>query len=509
MNLRKLTSGWVFLAVCSFVVGAAVMTIEMTASRVLAPHFGASLFVWTALIVTVLLSMSVGYWVGGRLTRHGSDRLGLLFCGAAASLMLGFFAVQSVSNVLSFVLRRMDAAAAALFFGSLLLSFVVFSVPVFLLAMAGPVIVSRWTAATGDVGGTAGRYFALSTGGSVIGTVMPSLFLVPEFGVRTTLVLVAAVLGLIGWLAADGLPRWVSLALVAATIGLVSVQASVAADGVVYETETPYQLVRVEEGEDGRRFLIFNEGSGIQSVWFPEDGPTGMYFDQLTALPFLRGGDGREVQSMAVLGLAGGTSVRKFAEALPEGAPTDIVGVEIDPGVVRVARDWFALDELPVEVVQADGRTFLDRDRRYDLILSDAYSTQLYIPPHMATREFFARVRSRLADGGLFVMNINAARRDSRILLAMTNTLAEVFPEVHVSKAGRSWNWLVVAGERAPDYGNAIVRLPEGYGDVAEALAGAERVAFDPSGEVLTDDRAPIELMTEKMIFTQALLGGS
>jgi len=162
-----------------------------------------------------------------------------------------------------------------------------------------------------------------------------------------------------------------------------------------------------------------------------------------------------------------------------------------------------------MKVVRSDGRTFLDADRKYDLIIVDAYSTQLYIPPHMTTREFFALVRSRLNGGGLLVMNVNAAERSSRLLLAITNTLASVFPEVHLSKAGRSWNWLVVAGDRAPDYTNAMSHLPDGYSDVTEALAVAERVAFDPAGELLTDDRAPIELMTEKMVFAEALLGGN
>ncbi|OIO51455.1 MAG: hypothetical protein AUJ19_04410 [Parcubacteria group bacterium CG1_02_58_44] len=505
--MRRFIDSRYFLAVCSFTVGAAVMTIEMTASRVLAPHFGASLFVWTALIVTVLTSMLVGYWVGGRLARRHGEGLGLLFCSAAVSLMLGMFAVQSTSNLLAVVLHRMDLAAAVLFLGSLLLSFVVFSVPVFLLAAAGPIVMSRWLAVSDDVGGTTGRYFALSTVGSVVGTVAPSLFLVPTFGVRITMMLVAGVLGVLGLLALTGLLRWLSMMLVVVGILAVLMQARTVSSDVVYERETPYQLVRVEE-RDGRRYLIFNEGSGVQSVYFPDSDRTDLYFDHLAAVPFLGGGNGDSLK-VAVLGLAGGTAVRQMVSALPPDATMDIVGVELDPDVVEVARDWFGLDELPMKVVRSDGRTFLDADRKYDLIIVDAYSTQLYIPPHMTTREFFALVRSRLNGGGLLVMNVNAAERSSRLLLAITNTLASVFPEVHLSKAGRSWNWLVVAGDRAPDYTNAMSHLPDGYSDVTEALAVAERVAFDPAGELLTDDRAPIELMTEKMVFAEALLGGN
>ncbi|HCC22332.1 hypothetical protein A2480_04530 [Candidatus Uhrbacteria bacterium RIFOXYC2_FULL_47_19] len=503
--MKHLIDSRFFLAVCSFIVGAAVMTIEMTASRVLAPYFGASLFVWTALIVTVLASMSVGYWLGGRLARRYGEGLGILFCGASISLMLGMFAVQSTSNLLSVVLHHMDMAAAALFLGSLLLSFIVFSVPVFLLAMAGPIIISRWLAISDDVGGTTGRYFSLSTIGSVIGTIAPSLFLVPEFGVKTTMILVATILGVLGLLALTGFLRWLSLVLVIVGILSVVVQTRIVSIEVVYERETPYQLVRVEE-RAGRRYLIFNEGSGVQSVYFPDDVRTDLYFDHLAAIPFLGGGNGDGLE-VAVLGLAGGAAVRQMISVLPSGVEMNIVGVELDSNVIDVARDWFGLNELPVKVVRSDGRAFFDTDQKYDLILADAYSTQLYIPPHMATSDFFALVRSRLNEGGLLVMNVNAAERNSRLLLAITNTLASVFPEVHLSKVGRSWNWLVVSGDQAPDYANAMSYLPDGYSDVIEALAAAQQITYSPAGELLTDDRAPIELMTEKMVFAEALLG--
>jgi len=493
------------LAATAFTVGAAVMAIEITASRVLAPHFGASLFVWTALIVTVLLSMSLGYWFGGRMTSRFPDMqaLGLLLCGAAALLMAGMWATGGISVSVPGLIADFGGAVAVLFIGSFLASFLVFSLPVFLLAMAGPFVLARWTDGGKDVGAVSGRYFTISTIGSVIGTVTPTLVLVPEFGVRATMVGISVLLAALGLLFMKGVLRPVAACIVALAISLVVVQGHQKPEGVVYEHESPYQFIRVKE-QDGVRYLTFNEASGVQSVWRADGGRTRFYYDHFAAVPFL-GGEEPHTKA-AVLGLAGGTLVRQYVSALPAGTATDIVGVEIDGAVVDAARRYFALDEIPVSVVKRDGREFLAAGGdEYDTIVIDAYSTQLYIPSHMVTREFFERVRSRLSDGGFAAMNINAPRADSRLLTTLANTVASVFPNVYIVKVGASWNWLVVAGDHEPDFVAAADKLPEDYADVAAAYRAARRVAYDTDGEIFTDDWAPIEHMTDGMM-SEAML---
>lgn len=496
-----------YLPAVAFAVGASVMAIEMTASRVLAPHFGASFFVWTALIVTVLLSMSLGYWFGGRFAaRLGDDRepLGFLLVGAAAMLLVGLWASYGLSGGVSLVLVAMNSSLGALFVGALLMTFILFSLPVFVLAAAGPLILRYWSTESNDVGLTAGRYFALSTVGSVIGTVLPSLLLVPLFGVRWTFMLVAAVL------AALGLPvlrRQVQLAaglVVLAGLAMVYLSGGSNPPEVIYEEESPYQLIRVEQRHDAN-WLIFNEGSGIQSVYFPDRERTRMYFDHLASVPLLVD-DGRDQLRTAVLGLAGGTLVRQYLATYPERLEPEIVGVEVDPSVVQVARRFFALDDLPIQVEVEDGRTFLAAAADpFDVIIVDAYSTQMYIPSHMASREFFELVRDRLTAGGLTAMNVNATSADSELLRAIVNTAASVFPHVYVTKAGNTWNYLVVAAKRPLDYGAAAARLPEDYADLAPSLLAVEPAQYDSQAMLLTDDRAPIELMTDSMIIADAV----
>ncbi|MFH1046680.1 MAG: fused MFS/spermidine synthase [Patescibacteria group bacterium] len=494
-----------FLSLVAFVVGAAVMAIEMTASRVLAPHFGASFFVWTALIVTVLLSMSVGYWVGGMFASRTPDNLeplGLLLSSAAALLLASLWGSAGLGESAPALFELLGAASSALFVGALIMSFLLFSFPVFVLAMAGPVILKLWNAGSADVGNSSGKYFAVSTTGSVIGTLLPSLMLVPVFGVRVTFMLVAFLLAIFGLPLLRGRIRWLAASVILAAALMVMSQSATYDPTQVYTKESPYQLIRVHE-VDGNSYLIFNEGSGTQSVNFPNDQRTHMYFDHFAATPLLAG-EGSSLRT-AVLGLAGGELVRQYLTVFPTEIPPDITGVEVDPDVIDVGRRFFATGDLPLTIVNEDGRTFLrGSEQEFDVIIVDAYSTQMYIPSHLVTAEFFSLAKSRLTDGGLITMNVNAPDRDSELLQAITNSIAAVFPHVYVSKAGHSWNWLITASERELDFFSAAKLLPSEYSDVAEALLSYEEVAYDSTIRLLTDDRAPIELMTDSMIIADA-----
>ncbi len=496
-----------FLPLTAFVVGASVMAVEMTASRVLAPHFGASFFVWTALIVTVLLSMSLGYWVGGKYATRTPDNtqpLGLLLSSASALLLVGIWGSANLSNSAPVLFELLGGASSALFIGALLVSFLLFSFPVFVLAMSSPVILKLWTADSGDVGSVAGKYFAISTAGSVIGTVLPSLLLVPNIGVRMTFILVACILAMLGLPALKGKFRLAAVTVVALAFLVAISQTTDNRPSDVYAKETPYQLIRVREHEDGKRFLIFNEGSGTQSVYFPGSERTDMYFDHMTGIVPLAG-EGSRLRT-AILGLAGGSLIRQYLTVFPPDVEPDIIGVEVDPEVIEVGREFFAVGEMPIDIVNEDGRIFLaNSEREFDVIFTDAYSTQMYIPSHMVSIEFFELTKQRLAPGGLVSMNVNAPARDSELLLAISNTVAAVYPHVYIHKAGRTWNWLVTASEHELDYVDAAEKLPELYGDVAEGLLTFEKVKFNPDIPILTDDWAPVEFMTDKMVISDAL----
>ncbi len=490
------------LGIVAFAVGAGVMAVELTASRLLAPYFGASFFVWTSLIVTVLFALSVGYWVGGIASAKddGVRTVGYLLCGAAVLLLAGLAVAPTFSVTVVSLLADSSSATTALFLGSLAVSAFVFAAPVFMLAAVGPILLKAWSA-KGDVGRMSGRYFAVSTVGSVLGTVAPTLWLVPTFGARHSIQAVAIAFLLLGAALLKGRVRLVAPAVVLALVAYTEVSAKAAPAELVMERESPYQLIRVF-GDGDRRYLTFNEGAGIQSVYDPSGSRLGMYYDYFGLVPFVRP-PGPGGQDVAVIGLAGGTAVRQYGAIRP--GTYRFTGVEVDEQVIDVARREFGLDGLGIDVVNEDGRMFLSStDKRFDVIIVDAYSVQLYIPAHLATEEFFGLVKSRLKPGGILVMNVNAAHDDSPLLKALGNAVASAFSDVRVVPLPEAWNRIVLAGDVPFNFDAVSRELPEPYADMRDVLAGAYRVTRNPDGESFTDDRAPVEFLTDAMIVGEA-----
>lgn len=491
------------LAAATFVIGIGVMAVEITASRLLAPYFGASMYVWTSLIVTVLLALSFGYYLGGNAASKGAndEAVGFLCCIAAALLVLGMVVIPHFSNVVSGLLVGVSSATVALFVGSLLVAIVVFATPVFLMAMAAPILLKEWSS-LGDVGAVSGRYFAVSTAGSVIGTVAPTLVLVPLLGARSTMYSVAAMFMLLAFFL---LPkrRKIVAAMAASLVVMALLMPHSSPKHLVLERESPYQLIRVAQTDDGRRLLVFNEGAGIQSVYVPGGGRTDFYFDYAGILPLLRPA-GTGSHDAVIVGFAGGSVAARYRTFAPD-RDVRITGVEVDPAVIDTARRFFGVDDLGVDLINEDGRMFFAHTKKsFDTEFIDAYSTQLYIPPHLATGEFFALAKSRLKKDGVFAMNVNAPNEDSRLLKAMANTVSGVFRHTMIVPIANSWNHLILASDAPFDLNDVAYHVPDTYSDVKASLLSSYEVTHDARAEVFTDDRAPIEYLTDAMILQQA-----
>jgi len=488
----------------AFDVGLGAMAVEMIASRLLTPFFGASFFVWTSLILTILVALAVGYWLGGIMAERGVDDafIGWLLIAVGGLLAAGIWISGGFSASLVSVVASFPNAAIALFLGSLTAAAVIFALPVMVMGALGPILMKR-LAVGGDVGRASGRYLFYSTLGSVAGTLLPALVLIPNIGSRFSLELVALMFAGLGLAALPRSKKIAAAVLILPLLGLNAVWTP-AAGPELYKHESPYQLIRVTEAA-GRRYLIYNEGAGIQSVYDPgSDRRTGMYYDYFGLLPLLRpfrSGDHR----VAVIGLAGGAAVRRYPSFLPPGQAIDFVGVEIDGSVIDAARRWLGLDDLPVRVVDQDGRDFLrSTPDRFDSIIVDAYSNQLYIPAHLATGEFFRLVRERLNPGGVMAMNINVNGTDSALFRSLTAAVAGQFADVVALPVRDHYNYIVLASDEPLDLAALAGRLPPGYEDIQVGLLDAVRVRPDAAVRPLTDDWAPVEYMTESMIVAEA-----
>ena len=247
-----------------FVAGAGTMATEMCASRLLAPFFGASILIWANIIGLILIYLSVGYFWGGRLAdRHPSlpYMCRLIVCAAMAIAVIPFVS----EPLLSAAVGAFAQASVGAFLGSFFASMALFSVPITLLGMVSPFAVRLAVDSVERAGEIAGRLYALSTAGSILGTFLPVVLLIPLIGTRRTMLATAAVLALaatpaLGWRYVLAPAAVVALALVPP--GLVK-----PGSGVIWEGESAYQFIQVQATADGGRVLHLNEGWAEHSVW--------------------------------------------------------------------------------------------------------------------------------------------------------------------------------------------------------------------------------------------------
>jgi predicted membrane-bound spermidine synthase len=502
-----------YLYVAAFAGGLVSLAVELSAASLLRPHFGTANLVWATIIGLVLLYLTAGYFVGGRWADH-SPRAELLYqvmLWAAFFIGLVPFVAQPV---LRLALRGFAELNAALIGGSFVSVLVLFSVPVTLLGCISPFVIRLAVEDVGSAGSTAGRVYAVSTAGSFLGAFLPDLVLVPIIGTRNTFVslsLLLSVVALVG-LARSRSRRLLPYLALPVVIVVLAValrgQPVKASSGAVYETESAYNYIQVVEVEGGCRHLLLNEGQAIHSIYCPGDLTTPGPWDYFLIAPYFNAPPHvpAQVQSMALVGLAGGTMARQYDAAY---GPIPVDGIEIDPRIVEVGRKYFGMDFPGLNVVVADGRFYLARsERAYSVVGIDAFRLP-YIPPHLTTVEFFSLVRDHLTDDGTVVLNVGKTPRDFRLVDAIGATLLEVFPSVYVIDVPGSYNAVVVATLQPTEVGNLAANLPGLEGN--DLLYGSAMRAIDnllplrPGGVVFTDDRAAIELMTNLLIIDYIL----
>lgn len=476
------------LLATTFFSGLVVMGLELVAFRLYAPHFGYSTYVWGSMIGVVMIGLAAGYALGGRLADRARDARPLYLVITASGLAQAtvLLYADSLLGVLADVDPRLGPLAA---------TFAIFALPVTALAITGPYVV-RMLGREGHIGRTAGSVSALSTVGSIVGVFGTSFFLVPTLGTRATLIgLCAGTLAL----GASGLAleRAHRLA-VAALVPLLLLPLSRPLgwmEGAVFVSESAYNLVRVVERED-ERLLILNHANAAQTT-MSTDGWTGRYYDVFAVGPLLTPG-----RRLLVLGMGAGGSITTTRHAAPD---VVIDAVELDPEVVRAAERFFGLRRVPALTVHvADARPWLSRQRgTWDLVHLDVFAGGYYAPFHLVTREAFHAIRARLDDDGVLMMNVYDGSEDQELLASIGRSMADAFPSVFVVPRGRK-NRVVLAFPRAVELAQVRARLARGHDDPrvdGVARKAASELRPLPAGGVpFTDDHAPVESVTRRML---------
>jgi spermidine synthase len=492
---------WPPLELLVFVVGTSTLGSEIAAARLMAPFFGASTIVWANTIAIVLVALSIGYWFGGRLADRHPHLRGLCLLVLVASLLLALVPLIA-DPFLSLSVEAFDDVSVGGFAGSLFGVLVLVAVPVLMLGAVAPWAIRLKMHAIEDSGETAGRLYAISTVGSLVGTFAASLLLIPLVGTQRTFLTFALLLAVV---VVPGLGARYAVAPVAVALLIAMPTGTVKAAGeggrVVEEADTEIQYARVVEYPDGERHMELNEGQAVHSIYRPETVLTGNVWDGYLVAPFAS--RRAPPERIAVLGFAGGTTARAYERYFPE---TRIDGVEIDGELFDMAKKWFGLRERPqLELYAEDARPFLKRtDNRYDAIFVDAYR-QPYIPFYLTTEEFFELARDRLRPGGVVVVNVGHPENSDRLEQVLSETVASVFPNVVRHPIARV-NTLLIASEApvsAERMRAAVPTLPADLRPVA--LEAAARIGPRlRGGTVYTDDRAPVEWLIDLSILDYA-----
>jgi spermidine synthase len=485
----------------AFVVGAASLGAEISAMRLLAPYFGESTIIWANTIATVLVALSVGYAVGGRLADRRADLRGLCAIVLLASVLLAV--VPFVADpFLRLSVKALGSLSVGGFLGSLAAVLVLVAVPVMLLGTVAPYVNRLSVGRVTDTGTVTGRLYAISTAGSLVGTFLAALLLIPLIGTHRTFLVFALALALV---AAPGVGSRTFLLVPLAVAALFAVPpAAIGADvkgaRVIYSTETQYQYARVLQFRSGERWLQLNEGVAIHSLYRPWSYLTGGYWDDFLVLPVA---DGAGVpRRIAILGDAAGTIARAYGHYFPS---TRVDAVELDGELSTIGKRYFDLRGPRLHLHTADARPWLAASRaKYDSIFVDTYR-QPYIPFYMVTREFFDSVRSHLNRGGTVIVNVGHIPGSDALEKVVSATLHAVFPVVIRDRISAG-NSLVVASARPVSAAQLIAahaEVPNDLQGLDASVAGRLGPALR-GGSVYTDDRAPVEWLTDLSILRYA-----
>jgi spermidine synthase len=486
------------------VVGSASLGTEIAAARLLAPYFGASTVIWANTIATVLVALAAGYALGGRLADRRADLYGLCTIVLAASALLAL--VPFVADpFLKLSVNALGTLSIRGFLGSLGAVLVLVAVPVLLLGAVAPYANRLALAHVGETGTVTGNLYAISTIGSLVGTFMAALVLIPivgthrTFGIFALALALVAVAGMRSW-------RWVAVPLVLAGLLFLpppGVGTDVAGARVIYQTDTPYQYARVVQLRSGERWLQLNEGVAIHSEYKPWSYLTGGYWDDFLVLPLA--GERGVPRRIAILGDAAGTVARAYGHYFPR---TRVDAVELDGELTAIGKRYFDLRGPDLHLYAADARPWLEQSTsRYDAIFLDAYR-QPYIPFYLVTREFFSLVRAHLRPGGVVIINVGHIPGSQALERVVTATLHAVFPRVLRDRVGND-NSLVLGSSAPLSIGrmrHLSRALPVSLRRVAAKVAPRMGSGLR-GGTVYTDDRAPVEWLTDLSI-AQYATGG-
>jgi spermidine synthase len=480
-----------------FTTGAAVLIIEVLGTRVVAPVFGMTVYVWSALITVTLASLAVGYAAGGTLADRRTPAASLTGCLAAAAAWT--FLIPAIRRPI-----LLATAELGIHFGVLLAAAALFAPPLAALGAVGPLVIRLRTKALNHLGREIGGITALSTVGSVMGALAAGFILIPYLPVSGVLYAVAGILAVIAVYVAvrekvvlgrrSQRAGTAAVILLAAAWGSHLASSPVAAGLVREEGHSRYGEIKVVDRPRFGRRTMYIDGLPNTVLDLKNFDSLSDYITSFELLPLMRPAAKRSL----LIGVGGGALIHRFHDH--HGVSTD--GVDVDAEVVRLAQRWFRLRPSG-RLVVADGRRYIERAQEsWDFIIIDAFNGDRH-PLHLFSREALELMKKRLVPGGVLSLNVIGYAVGPRAGLrrAVEATLRAEFAHVKVLAANtdldprRSYVNLTFFASDVPLelQQNPLARRPilaAWYAQVKD-----QWLAPEEGGPIVTDDFNPIETL--------------
>ena len=482
------------------------MAVELGASRLLAPYFSSSQIVWTIIIGTIMIAMALGNLYGGRTADRKPDpdylyrRIFIAAIWIGVIPLLGKYVIVLISGILVFTVSTNFLVLAAL-----ASCMIIFVFPLFLLGTVTPSLARYTMESLDDSGRVVGSLNACNTIGSIIGTFIPTFVTIPAAGTAATFLIFSSILLAlcIIYFGARFFRRksFIAGLVLFALCCIFGHDSSFAfwEKSLTYEGESVYNYLQVYD-TPAETVLSTNVLFGVQSVYSKDETLKGMYYDYALAAPFMCSEERAASPDILILGMGSGTYASRCRRYFPEASVT---GVEIDEKITSLARTYFHLPE-EADVVTYDGRAFLQvSDKEYDVIMVDAYQ-DITIPFQMSSQEFFRQVKSHLREGGVMVVNMNMkSGQAGSINEYLTDTICSVFDKASTVDVPGYTNRVLFASDDA----SYSERLEQSISRISDPdLRALMQTALEnqnaclPGDHILTDDRAPVELLGMRAI---------
>jgi len=411
--------------------GGAVMILELLGTRIIGPFYGVSLYVWSSLIAVTLIALAVGYYLGGYIAdRYAAIRLPhVILIGALSSVIIPYIS--------STVLTLTDPLGIRV--GGFVSALLLFTLPLTCLAMVGPFVIKQATHDLDGVGRAAGSVYAVSTLGSVVGTLLLGFYLLPHFGTRAIIFTLAAILVglalLLAWrdrqvgvtTLATGLPALLLAVLIStlAVNGYAQPREQVAGFKLLHEEESIYGWVRVVEDENKGARLLLSDSSVLSAMQISNGQSMLGYQIIFRLIPGFR----PQSRDSLLIGLGGGQVARDL-----RASGINVDTIEIDPAVASAAKEYFGFKPTG-EFIVGDARYEIKNlsHKRYDFIMHDCF-TGGSEPTHLLTLEMLSKLRDLLKGDGVLALNYVGFREGdgADAVASVYKTVQSLFPHIRI-----------------------------------------------------------------------------